>query len=388
MIIPEIKIPLFAKLLLLLLPGLFLSPVYSFADSASASPVFDSNHYLLEFSSPVEEWGDGVEAVIEEAYRACFKTYIIEGRVITVRMPFAENNERAELIDGELIVKGGGKADAQLLWLEADQLLGSADFKSYAAILGDGREKLLTLDLDSRSWKATRDLFSVARMKADAYPGLPHQPLIYSDGKGIKSSDVYNYLYCVGRLGMDCSGFVWQVLSTVAQRSNINLSRALAPSLHAPGPSYASLYFGTWYFNKKKREAPDVPDLIRNLKPLDLILFRGEKGGIVHSTVIQSIDRKAGIIRYLQSTDEAPMDERGVHESFIHFDPENANVSLKDPSLIWTQKRLPPFDGERPSPFMDDGERYRAFAEYGGGKVVRIKALSGKLKFTYPKKQP
>jgi len=379
----------FTAVLLAVLPGMFLTQVSlsaeSFAESFT-SPVPDSNHYLKEFSSPADEWGNGVEAVIEEAYRACFKTYIIDGRVITVRMPFAENNERAQLIDGELIVKGGGKADAEQLWFEADELLKSEDFKSYAAVLGDGREKLITLDLDSRSWSVSRDLFSVARMKADAYPGLPHQPLIYSDGKGIRESDVYNYLYCMGRLGMDCSGFVWQVLSTVAKRSRINLARALAPSLHAPGPSYAPLYFGTWYFRTKKREAPDVPDLIKNLKPLDLILFRGEKGEIVHSTVIQSIDRKAGIIRYLQSTDEAPMNERGVHESFIHFNPENDNVSLKDPSLIWTQKRMPPFDGERPSSFTDDGDRYRAFSEYGGGKVVRIKALSGQLKFTDIKK--
>lgn len=334
---------------------------------------------LSSFASPSEVWGRGVEAIIEEAYRACFKTYIIDGRVVTVRMPFAENNERSELADGALVVHGGGKADPYLLWNEVDQLLASADFKSYAAALGDGREKVATFDLASRTWSVTRDLFSVARMKADAYPGLPHRPIVFNDGTGIKGPDVYNYLYCVGRLGMDCSGFVWHVLSTVARRGGLDLSRALARSLRAPSPAVASLYFGTWYFTPKNREAPSVDDSIKNLRPLDLILFRGDKGDIVHSSVIQSIDRKNGVIRYLQSTDEAPAAERGVHESFIRFDPAKPDLSLKDPSLVWTQRRLPPFEGERDSRFTDDGDRYRAFPEFGGGTVVRLRALAKPL---------
>ena len=331
---------------------------------------------LTEYSYASEEWGNGVEAAIEEAYRACFKSYIISGRVITVRLPFAENNERAELVDGRLIVRGGGKADPEILWPAVDELLKSADFQAYEAALGDGREKILTFDLDSRSWSATRDLFSLAGMKTDAYPGLPHRPFVYSDGKGIRQEDIYNYIYSIGRLGMDCSGFVWQILSTVARRGGKNLARALAPSLRAPRPSVAHLYFGTWYFTAGNKKAPKIDDKIRNLQPLDLILFRGEKGDIVHSTVIQSIDREKGVIRYLQSTDEAPADERGVHESFILFDPKDETVSLKDPSLVWTQKRLPPFTGERPSPFPDDGARYRAFPEHGGGKVVRLQAVA------------
>jgi hypothetical protein len=67
--------------------------------------------------------------------------------------------------------------------------------------------------------------------------------------------------------------------------------------------------------------------------------------------------------------------ERGVHDSYIHFDPANTNVSLKDLSLRWTQHRFAPFPGEKDSPFSDDGERYRAYSEHGGGKVVRMRAL-------------
>ena len=95
-----------------------------------------------------------------------------------------------------------------------------------------------------------------------------------------------------------------------------------------------------------------------------------------HAAVIQSVDFSAGIIRYLQCTDEAPLNERGVHDSFIFFDPARTNVSLSDPSLTWTKRRYPPFPGERVSAFSDDGERYRAFPELGGGRVVRLRPVS------------
>jgi hypothetical protein len=68
-----------------------------------------------------------------------------------------------------------------------------------------------------------------------------------------------------------------------------------------------------------------------------------------------------------------------VHESFIRFDPAKPDASLKDPSLVWTQRRLPPFEGERSSKFTDDGDRFRAFPEFGGGTVVRLRALAKPL---------
>jgi hypothetical protein len=100
---------------------------------------------------------------------------------------------------------------------------------------------------------------------------------------------------------------------------------------------------------------------------------------MAHSAVIQSVDLAAGVIRYLQCTDEAPLLERGVHESFIRFDPSRPELSLSDPSLTWTQGRYPPFPGEKASPFSDDGERFRAYPEKGGGRVVRIRAVSAAI---------
>jgi hypothetical protein len=101
---------------------------------------------------------------------------------------------------------------------------------------------------------------------------------------------------------------------------------------------------------------------------------------MAHSAIIQSVDHGRGIIRYLQSTDEAPQNERGIHESFIYFDPAQPDVSLSDPGLNWTQQRQAPFPGEKASPFSDDGKRYRAF---GGGRVVRFKFI-GELRIKAP----
>ena len=383
------SVPWFA-ILMLCLPAVFVAGSTAGAAAgaaAGADAAIDQETAALEaaaleaaaledYADPSEFWGRGVEAAIEAAFRECFKTYIIGGKVMTLRMPFGENNERAELAETELEIRGGGKADPGLLWDEIDLLLESEDFRAYVAALSDGREKVIAFDMTTRSWTTTRDLFHVARMKAGSYQGLPHRPLVLSLGTGVASTDVYNYLYCVGALGMDCSGFVWHALSTVAERGGLDLGKALGRSLRAPRSANASLYVGTWYFDSKIKEVATVKDEIRNLRPADVLLFRGSDGSAAHSAIIQSIDRTKGEIRYLQSTDEAPLQERGVHESFIHFDPARPEVSLKDPSLVWSQKRLPPFSGERASEFADDGDRFRAFSEFGGGKVVRLKALA------------
>jgi hypothetical protein len=136
---------------------------------------------------------------------------------------------------------------------------------------------------------------------------------------------------------------------------------------------------GTAFFNSKSSQIIAVEDEIRNLKPADILLFRSSDGAMSHSALIQSVDLSAGLIRYLQCTDEAPLAERGAHESFIYFDPENPRASLRDPALRWTQKRYAPFPGEKDSPFSDDGERYRAFPEQGAGRVVRLRILAGPI---------
>ncbi|MDR3247364.1 MAG: peptidoglycan endopeptidase [Treponema sp.] len=331
---------------------------------------------LTAFSDPARIWGTGPEGIIEEAFRLCFKTRILDGKVMNLRMPFAQNNERDKLVDQGWEFLGGGKGNPDFLWPVIETIIDSTDFQTYIRTLGDGREQVIVFDIPGQSWSSSRDLFDIARMKAGAYRGLPHRPYVLVSGRGVEETDVYNYLYCVGLAGMDCSGFVWHVLSYLAKAGGLDLGRSLGRSLGVRGGNDPSRYAGTAFYNSRSSQILAVEDKMANLRPGDILLFRGYDGEMSHSAVIQSVDLRSGMVRYLQCTDEAPLAERGVHESFIYFDPANPQVSLAAPSLNWTQKRYAPFPGEKESPFSDDGERYRAFPELGGGRVVRLRPLT------------
>ena len=313
--------------------------------------------HLVSFSDPARLWGNGIERVIEEAYRLFFRTRIIDGKVMNIRLPFAENNERSLLIDSTWDFVGGGKGSPDMLWPIIEEILDSESFAEYISALSSGREAVFIFDIPEKKWSVSTDLFDIARMKAGSYRGLLHRPYVLTTGRGATEIDVYNYLYCIGHVGIDCSGFVWHILSYIGRQGGIDLGRILGPALGIPRSADPAWYAGTSFFNSRTSQIIAVNDEIRSLRPADVILFRGAGGGMAHSAIIQSIDFTNGIIRYLQSTDEAPLLERGVHESFIYFDPANPGVSLKDPSLHWTQKRFAPFPGEKDSPFSDDGER-------------------------------
>lgn len=332
---------------------------------------------LTAFADPSRIWGRGIESVIESAYRQCFKSYIIGDKIMNLRMPFAENHERDSLVQGGWEVLGQGKADPASLWPVINAALESEDFKRYIEVLKDGREKVIIFDIPARSWSVSEDIFDIARMKSGSYHGLPHKPYVLVSGRGAEQNEVYNYLYCISWAGMDCSGFVWHTLSYIAKRNGVQLGSRLMRALGAPRGADPSIYAGTAFYNSTSREITSVPDAIRNLRPADIILFRAKDGTMAHSAIIQSVDFSKGVIRYLQETDEAPQDERGVHESYIFFNPKKTNVSLKDESLAWPQKRFSPFPGEKDSAFSDDGRRYRA---YGGGRVVRLKIITGLMK--------
>jgi hypothetical protein len=352
---------------LFLFTGFFFSALPASGDEEAA---------LIAYADPARVWGNGAERFIEEAYRLCFKTRILGGKVMNLRMPFAQNNERDKLTEEEWGFLQGGKGNPLFLWERINEVLDSPDFALYAGTLSDGREKVIIFDLPGQSWTASRDLFDIARMKAGSYRGLPHRPYVLVSGRGLEESDVYNYLYCVGLAGMDCSGFVWHVLSYLAAQGGVDLGRTLRAALGVRGGEDPSWYAGTVFYNSRSSQILPVRDEIKSLRPADILLFRGEDGDMAHSAVIQSVDLTAGVIRYLQCTDEAPLAERGVHESFIRFDPSRPDLSLSDLSLTWTQSRYPPFPGEKASPFSDDGERFRAYPEKGGGRVVRIRAVS------------
>jgi hypothetical protein len=339
---------------------------------------------IAAFSDAARIWGGGVEAVIEDAYRLCFKTIIVDGRVMNLRMPFAENHERDSLVEGGWDILGKGKFDSAGLWPVIIDAFETKDFASYVRTLKNGREQVIIFDIAERKWSVSEDIFDIARMKAGSYHGLPHRPYVFVHGNGVEPGDIYNYLYCVVWAGMDCSGLVWHTLSYIAAKSGVNLGSLLRRTLGVPRGGNPSYFAGTAFYNSRSREIIAVDDKVKNLKPADILLFRAPDGSMAHSAIVQSVDFSRGIVRYLQSTDEAPLDERGVHDSFIYFNPKRAGTSLKDASLEWSQKRFSPFPGEKASAFSDDGQRYRA---YGGGRVVRLRAM-GPVIAKLPAKRP
>jgi hypothetical protein len=339
----------------------------------NVSTAYAQTDYLVSFSNPAHLWGNGIERVIEEAYRQFFRTRIIDGRVMNIRLPFAMNSDRDILLETRISYVGDGKGNPQLLMSVVDEILDSRDFAEYIRVLSSGREKVIIFDISERSWTVSSDLFLISRIKAGSFKGLPHRPHVLVSGRGALESDVNNYLYCVGRVGIDCSGFVWHILSFIGRRGGIDLGRILNPVLGVPPRADTALYVGTAFFNSRNSQIIAVNDEIRNLRPADILLFRDIDGTVVHSAIIQSINWTKGVIRYLQCNNAAPQEDRGVHDSFIYFDPSNTAVSLKDTSLYWTKKRFGAFAGEE-VPFADDGERYR-YRLNGGGRVVRLRAL-------------
>jgi hypothetical protein len=334
----------------------------------------DTNH-LAAFSDPSLIWGNGIERIIEEAYRLCFKTKIIADRVINIRIPFTQNDERDVLSETKWSFFEGGKGTPETIWPVIEKFLDSEDFENYLNVFSSGREQIIIFDIPSQTWSTSSDLFEIARMKAGTYRGLPHRPYVLTSGQGIQESDVYNYLFCIAHAGMDCSGFVWYILNYIAKQGGLDLGRILGREMRIPRGANPAWYAGTAFFNSRSSQLISVKDEIRNLRPADIILFRDYEGTIGHSVIIQSIDFNKGIIRYLQCTEAAPMLERGVHDSYIYFDPSNPRVSLGDPSLRWTKRRYPPFPGEEDSAFSGDGERYRTSTRQGSGRVVRVRAL-------------
>jgi hypothetical protein len=88
---------------------------------------------LAAYSDPARIWGGGVERIIEEAYRLCFHTRILGGKVMNLRMPFAQDNERDKLTEEEWGFLGGGKGNPVFLWERINESLNSEDFNSSAA---------------------------------------------------------------------------------------------------------------------------------------------------------------------------------------------------------------------------------------------------------------
>ena len=325
-----------------------------------------------------------LEAVIENVYLLCLKDYEIQDKQVTLRIPFGQNDERYMVGEFSQQIFGGGKAEPQDIWKKIDSLLQSDDFQEYVDALQAPTEKVIFFSLAAGSWTVSTDPQEVRMLEHGHYPGDRIRVYVLKRDANISVSDIYNYLYCVGSVGMDCSGFIYYIQKSIARSLGVDLDRKLARLMKVPSEMVPQ-YVGFWPFDPFNDQSEEVEDVVANLRPGDIFLFRGHGGIFRHSAVIQSIDLDNGIIRYVQCTDWAPQEERGVHESFIYFDAANPEVSLQDSSVRWTQRIYPTFIGEPTLKYWkDDGDRYRTKWPTGQSLVVRLNLIKDLIEELVP----
>jgi hypothetical protein len=326
-----------------------------------------------------------VEGLIDAAFQEYFQTYPIGGRLMTVRMPFALNGEREDGHGYSQVFFLDGKGTPAELWPYIDAVLASKGFASYAAKLAHPGRQVVAFSLPRRSYRVHVSGPLLEALDQDSYPGTPTRIFVPRSGGPPSEADLYNYLYAIARVGVDCSGFTYHVLAEVARAHGIELDEALG-GLLGVDPKEVRGRIGLWFLDPAQGYTERVADRIELLRPADLILFRGSDGSFKHSAIIQSVDLQKGIIRYLQCTDWATEIERGVHQSTIRFDPSRLGESLDHYSVRWLQQVRPPFPGERePRNWRTDRDRYMWYAETGGSRVVRLRLLASALAAAEPR---
>ncbi len=320
-----------------------------------------------------------VESLIAALARPYFRDVRVGDATLAVRMPFGLDDERGASPGFHQAFLLEGKGTPVELWPAIDEALASKDFARYAAAITSPGRKVVLFDLTRRAWALRRDPQLLGRMEVGRYPGTPTRIYVARDGDPLTGADLYNYLYAVASIGVDCSGFSWRVESELARAFGIDMDQALAKRWRL-APDRVRGVVGLWFFDPASLMTDSIADRIEDLRPGDMILFRGSDGRIKHSAVIESIDFEAGVIHYLQSTDWAVRDERGVHRSEIRFDPARPAVSLRHYSVHWLQQVRPPFEGEvEPRDWRDDGDRYRWYPDAGGSMIVRPRFLAAAL---------
>lgn len=311
------------------------------------------------------------ESIIEQAYQQCFKEFEIEGKHVTLRAPFALFKERF----AKQMPFLWGKGNVSQVWDLIQTELDSDYFLRYLEALRENKEKVIYFDLTTGRFALLSDKDLLKRMAAlyslwqdfvdtgnrnniwrttNLYPGNDSQVYIYKPDQKIKITDIYNYLYCVAQVGIDCARFTYHCQQALfGNELNNRLGKIFGVT-----PENAHYYVGSFFYGLSSGLVERTSDRIENLRPGDIIQFRGQTGS--HNVIIQCVDIDRGFIRYLQCTDWALPGERGVHESFIFFNPNNPTLRLNDKSVVWQQRLCPTFPGEvKPLGWNTDGDRYR-----------------------------
>jgi hypothetical protein len=317
-----------------------------------------------------------VEKIIATTFREYFRNYRIAGRLLALRMPFGLNYEREGRPGYSQTFYFGGKGTPQQLWPYIDSVLASVEFSDYVQEITSPGSKVILFELERKAYSISRDLELSESLRKGIYPGTATRIFVHKIDASLSEADVYNYLYAIASVGVDCSGLTYYIHTCLARAYGAELDEVLG-ELWKTSPSNVRERVGLWFYDPASGYTDAIEDRIENLRPADVILFRGSDGGLKHSAVVQSIDLEKGLVRYVQCTDWAIESERGVHQSVILFDPSRPEVSLRHYSVIWKQQVQPPFDGEtEPRDWLTDRDRYAWYPEAGGSLVVRLRCLA------------
>jgi hypothetical protein len=331
-------------------------------------------------------------AILDSAISGYFKSIDVAGSSLEIRIPFGQNGERGKgVFDQEFFA--GGRAEPEASWARIEEVLASDDFRYYASALLEPGEGQLSFDLASASWSLeSREeaeeagpeggpdgdvATSKPPFSRDARVAVTHR------GPALDESAIYDYLYCVARIGLDCAGFVYNVEREAARALGFDLDASLAP-LVGVDADRVRLMVGLWAFDPASGLSERVGEKLGEIRPGDIFLFRGKDGRFGHCAVVVSIDCGSGVLRYAQDTDWAPETERGVHESFILWTNGRGDLSLADPELRWLQSVRSAFPGEDAPMWDNDGERYRTEWPQGRSIVVRLLAMREAVEAAYP----
>lgn len=253
--------------------------------TVSQGPAYSSINQVARIKSQLEL---RLEAVIEDDYLRYLKDYQIDGKQVTLRIPFGQSDERYEVGGFSQQIFCGGKAEPQGVWKRIDSLLQSEDFQEYAEALQEPAEKVIFFSLADRSWTVSTDRQEVKMLEEGNYPGDRIQVYVLKRDATLSIPDIYNYLYCVGFVGIDCSGFIYYIQKSIARSLGVDLDRKLARLMKVPSEMVPQLV-GLWPFDPSNGQSERVEDVVANLRPGDIFLFRGH-GGIFRAFSSDPID--------------------------------------------------------------------------------------------------
>ena len=224
-----------------------------------------------------------VQKIIATAFREYFRNYRIAGQSLSLRMPFALNYERQGGPGYSQSFYLGGKGTPQQLWPYIDSVVASAGFLDYVEGVTSPGDKIIVFELERKAYSISRDPELIESLRKGIYPGTATRIFVHKRGAALSEADVYNYLYAVASVGVDCSGFTFYIHDSIAQAYGLELT-ALLGEQWKTDPGNVRARVGLWVYDP----ASGYTDAIRELEKLSL-----DENTIAIPKIIKPLDMAA-----------------------------------------------------------------------------------------------